>query len=53
MGHRQCPICGAYLDPGELCDCKEEAASEAGTFESGNGKTSTDSVIDFGGKVND
>lgn len=19
-----CPDCGAYLDPGEICDCKEE-----------------------------
>ena len=25
-----CPDCGAYLDPGEVCDCldKEEAAPE-------------------------
>lgn len=21
--HRQCPDCGAYLDPGETCDCNE------------------------------
>lgn len=21
-----CPDCGAYLDPGEVCDCKEERA---------------------------
>lgn len=21
-----CPDCGAYLDPGEVCDCKEKAA---------------------------
>lgn len=19
-----CPVCGAYLDPGETCDCEEE-----------------------------
>ncbi len=24
MGYfRTCPRCGAHLDPGELCDCKE------------------------------
>ena len=23
MGHRQCPNCGAYLDPGERCDCRD------------------------------
>lgn len=21
--YRRCPICRAYLDPGEVCDCKE------------------------------
>lgn len=21
---RECPECGAHLDPGEKCDCKEE-----------------------------
>lgn len=25
MGTRQCPICGAYLDPDERCDCRDEA----------------------------
>ncbi len=24
--YRSCPYCGANLDPGERCDCKEEAA---------------------------
>lgn len=26
--YRKCPVCGAALDPGEICDCqdKEEAA---------------------------
>jgi hypothetical protein len=23
---RCCPFCGANLDPGEVCDCKEKAA---------------------------
>lgn len=22
MELRQCPDCGAYLDPGEICDCQ-------------------------------
>lgn len=21
--HKRCPLCGAYLDPGESCDCTE------------------------------
>lgn len=24
--YRTCPDCGANLDPGEICDCKENAA---------------------------
>ena len=24
--YRKCPYCGASLDPGEICDCKKEAA---------------------------
>lgn len=38
MGYHICPECGAHLDPGERCDCrdeKENAASGAGTSESG------------------
>lgn len=31
MSYRICPSCGAHLDPGELCDCKKECASAAGT----------------------
>lgn len=23
---RECPYCGAHLDPCEVCDCKEKAA---------------------------
>lgn len=25
-----CPDCGAYLDPGEVCDCNEKAAPDGG-----------------------
>lgn len=24
MGDRRCPYCGAYLDPDEKCDCRDE-----------------------------
>ena len=42
MFYWTCPDCGANLDPGERCDCQneEKAASEAGTFESSERKTS-------------
>lgn len=26
---RQCPICGAALDPGERCDCQDQEPKEA------------------------
>lgn len=30
--YRTCPDCGAHLDPGEICDCKEtEGARVTGT----------------------
>lgn len=22
--YRECPYCGAFLDPGETCDCRDE-----------------------------
>lgn len=33
MCYRICPLCGANLDPGEICDCqdKETAPSAANT----------------------
>ena len=32
MTYRECPICGAALDPGEKCDCEEkERGRPAGT----------------------
>lgn len=30
MMYRECPECGAHLDPGEICECKKEGAP-AGT----------------------
>lgn len=29
MIFRECELCGAALDPGERCTCKEEATAEA------------------------
>jgi len=29
MYYDVCPDCGARLDPGEKCDCKEEQAEDA------------------------
>ena len=26
--YKTCPECGAHLDPGEKCDCQEEAEEE-------------------------
>lgn len=28
MYFRECPCCGAHLDPGEKCDCQEEKRHE-------------------------
>ena len=27
MGYKICPHCGAYPDPGEKCDCQDDAAA--------------------------
>lgn len=35
---RQCPFCGAYLDPCEICDCQTEEKNTApGIATSGGG----------------
>lgn len=39
---RQCPYCGAYLDPCEICDCQTEEKNTAPgivTSEDGNEKS--------------
>ena len=28
--YRECPVCGAHLDPGEKCDCERETRSVTG-----------------------
>lgn len=53
---RRCPVCGAYLDPCEVCDCqteeKEAAAPGDATSESGTEKISTHTVHHKEEKVN-
>lgn len=36
MFFRICPDCGAYLDPGEVCDCKKAPPPGGATPESGS-----------------
>lgn len=37
--YRRCPACGAYLDPGEKCDCEKETAPDAANIQSGKGES--------------
>ena len=39
--YRTCPWCGAALDPGEVCDCRDEkkTAPDATNIESGKGES--------------
>lgn len=41
--YRTCPDCGAHLDPGEICDCKDtEGARVTGTDALGKDKKRKD-----------
>ena len=42
--YRTCPFCGANLDPGEVCECKEEAALGAGNTGDGRVEQIDDAV---------
>ena len=33
--YKICPCCGCHLDPGEVCDCKKEAAASAANTDNG------------------
>lgn len=33
MAFRRCALCGAYLDPGERCDCEEESPAPVDEWE--------------------
>ena len=47
-----CPDCGAYLDPGEQCDCKGKAAPGDANTEGGMEEKPTININEIGGKVN-
>lgn len=34
MYYHTCPLCGANLDPGEYCDCRDEAVHTRTTIDS-------------------
>lgn len=34
--YKTCPLCGAHLDPGEVCECKKETA--LGATNTGDGR---------------
>ena len=38
MSYKICPYCGAHLDPGEVCDCREKEKTPAGAANAGEGK---------------
>ncbi len=45
MGYaRRCPGCGAFLDPGEICDCEKRAALDGANIEDGKQKLSANSI---------
>lgn len=54
MYARRCPDCGAYLDPGERCDCHsiEKAASSADTLKAAKEIKANTIYHNLGGKVN-
>lgn len=33
MAFKRCALCGAYLDPGERCDCEEESPAPVDEWE--------------------
>lgn len=41
MGERICPYCGAYLDPEEKCECREQEKGPAAADQSNAGPNST------------
>lgn len=50
--HRRCPDCGAYLDPGEICDCREKAAPELEPLEAAQVNDFTRSITEKNEYVN-
>ena len=42
--YKTCPDCGAALDPGEICDCREKAAPELEPLEAAQVNDFTDII---------
>ena len=36
--YRTCPHCGAHLDPGEVCDCRNKEKAPASAANTGEGR---------------
>lgn len=36
--YHTCPICGAHLDPGEVCDCQNKRGAAPGVANTQSGK---------------
>ena len=47
MTLRTCPYCGASLDPGEICDCRENAAPRDANTGGGETKTTSASIAEI------
>lgn len=50
--YRKCPYCGANLDPGEVCDCREKAAPGEQDREAAQVNDFTKSITDKNEYVN-
>ncbi len=51
MYGKVCPDCGARLDPGEKCDCKEKAPCEGANFTEDSQKYDTAIIAEKEGNV--
>ena len=43
---RRCSYCGFYIDPGEICDCKKDAAPELEPPEAAQVNDFTESIAE-------
>ena len=50
MYYKQCPYCGCNLDPGETCDCTQEAEAKAAERQRIHDKVQA-RIIDFWDKL--
>lgn len=39
--YKVCPHCGAHLDPGEVCDCRNKEKAPASAANTGEGRADT------------